>query len=360
MPCECQSGVRTLVLFGDLLSDAACDLLDFELGDAWQPLPHARAIRVTLEPGGAWPSLHDVLNFLRAVVTQDDLAGLHMGWLPGCGSADPETDLIGRLDGVFRAVDAMPAGDSALLDVLIHRRIETWFQPVFTADDGELWGHECLARARDQAGELIPPIDLFSDARRERLTFMLDRICRETHIESAGRHGLGNDTHVLINFVPTAIYNPAYCLRTTERAVERCGLDRNKVIFEVVESEKIDDREHLNNLLAHYRRHGYGVALDDVGAGYAGLTMLAEMMPDLVKIDRALVVGAARSRSHRSICAALIQIAHDCGKLALAEGIETDAQWRAMTDLGVDLLQGFRFGRPCAIPQREPADAAAA
>ena len=242
----------------------------------------------------------------------------------------------------------------------MNRRIETWFQPVFAAADGELWGHECLARARDEAGEIIPPVELFAAARRERLTFMLDRICRETHIASAGRHQLGIDTHVLINFVPTAIYNPAYCLRTTDRAIERCGLDRGKIIFEVVESEQIDDREHLNALLGHYRRNGYGVALDDVGAGYAGLTMLAEMMPDLVKIDRALVVGAAENRAHHAICAALIRIAHDCGKLALAEGIETDAQWRAMTDLGVDLLQGFRFARPCAEPRHEPAHVVAA
>jgi len=355
MTCECRTGSRTLVVFGTPFSESLSDVNAIFASEAWRPLPDGDGAMVRLQPDTAWSCLADVTNFLSSILDRAGLAQLRIGWLAGCLAADADDQpVLGHLEQVQPLSDALTGTPSPLLSVLTGRRIETWFQPVFRID-GKLWGHECLARARDEAGELIPPGRLFADARRERLTFMLDRICRETHIAAAGQADLPIDSQILINFLPTAIYEPAFCLRTTERLIRQYQIAPGRIIFEVVESEKIDDREHLMKIFGHYRKGGFKVALDDVGAGYAGLSMLGDLNPDLIKIDRELVIKAERSPMHRSICNGLIQIAHECGKIALAEGVETAEQLQVMRELNVDLIQGYLLGRPSPEPCRETA-----
>ena len=237
--------------------------------------------------------------------------------------------------------------------MLQNRRIDTWFQPVFKGPDLDLWGYECLMRGRDEQNNLVMPGQILQWAEQERLIFMLDRVCREIHITNAGRIAANTNTRVLVNFLPTAIYEPAFCLRTTMNAARKSGLTPAQVIFEVVESEEINDREHLASVLGYYRQAGFGVALDDVGTGYSGLMMLADLNPDLVKIDRALVSRATDSKMHRGICRALCALAQESGKLALAEGVETIEQWQTLADMGADLFQGFLFGKPAADPATE-------
>ena len=178
---------------------------------------------------------------------------------------------------------------------------------------------------------------------------MLDRICRETHIANAAK-ALPDDVSVLINFLPTAIYDPGFCLRTTRAAAKRAGLDPARVIFEVVETENVSDLEHLRGILDHYRQGGFRTALDDVGAGYAGLTMLAELSPNLIKIDRELIRQAPGSKMHRIICYALSEIARQSGALCLAEGIETEQEYQTILGIGVDLVQGYYFAKPALEP----------
>jgi len=352
MLCECRSAARRLAVFGPAFREQLEAVNAIFASDAWQAMADGDGAIITLQPGTAWSGVSDVVNFLRSAGGEAAMDDLQMGWLPGCPSAD-------LADGAARdaLVDVQPMRNALniaptpLLDVLMNRRIQTWFQPVFRADQS-LWGHECLARAHDAAGERIAPSTLFADARAERLTFMLDRVCRETHVASAGAAGLPEDSKILINFLPTAIYEPAFCLRTTEALIRKHRIAHDRIIFEVVESEQVADREHLIKIFGHYRKNGFQVALDDVGAGYAGLSMLGDLNPDLIKIDRDLVIKAENSRMHRSICNGLIQIAHEFDKLALAEGVETREQCDMMRNLGADLIQGFYLGRPSPEPVR--------
>ncbi len=130
------------------------------------------------------------------------------------------------------------------------------------------------------------------------------------------------------------------------QALNGTGLEASQVIFEVVETEQVPDREHLRAILTYYRENGFGMALDDVTAGYSGLALLADLNPDLAKIDREVVWQSVSSGRHADICRAVIDYAHKQGIPALAEGVETAAQRDLMTDMGIDLLQGFFFGRP--------------
>ena len=205
-------------------------------------------------------------------------------------------------------------------------------------------------RGRALDGSLVSPATLLDWAHQEHLTFMLDRVVRELHLRAAGRLHVPDHCQFLVNFLPTAIYRPDFCLATTVRAARESGIAPERIIFEVVETEKMADHDHLRRILAHYREKGFRVALDDVGSGYSGLSLLGDLDPDMIKIDRELVRKAAESATHRGICASLVGLGRDHGHLVLAEGVETEAEWRVMEELGVDLFQGFLFGRPSPIP----------
>jgi len=320
-------------------------------------------VNVFVGGGAAWDTISEFTNFLRTLMNEQQIAPLLGAWLPGGEEASACSGSGGCSGGCATTpqlkfptplderplAEMSPLNASPLVEVLHNKRIDTWFQPVFYSGSHELWGHECLMRAKAADGSIISPAQLLDWARQEQLIFMLDRICRETHIANAAA-ALPGDSSVLINFLPTAIYEPTFCLRTTRAAAKRAGLDASRVIFEVVESEQVSDMEHLRHILDYYREAGFRTALDDVGAGYAGLTMLAELSPDLIKIDRELVRQAAGSKMHRIICNALSQIARQSGKLCLAEGIETAEEYEVMHSIGVDLVQGYYFGKPAADP----------
>ena len=351
MQCPCQSGRRTLSIHFAPLGDESRLLRERSFGGSWEWAPDADHVVAEIGPDQTWTSLATLMDFFRSALAEGELASATAAWIPGCsGGPDACKPLA------YQSLEAMsPKVVSPLMGILQERRIETWYQPIFHAASREIWGYECLMRSHDADGKLISPAEILTWARQENLLFMLDRVCRETHIENAGRAGLAPDTAILINFLPTAIYDPAFCLRTTEAAAKRVKLNSKRIIFEVVETDEVNDREHLKSILTYYRNSGFRVALDDVGAGYSGLMMLAELEPDLIKIDRCLIEKAEENAVCRSICSALVSIGHDSGKLVLAEGVETREQAKLLLELGVDLFQGFYFARPKAEPLREAA-----
>ena len=90
-----------------------------------------------------------------------------------------------------------------------------------------------------------------------------------------------------INFMPNAVYEPSRCLRTTLEAAHRTGFPIENIIFETTEDERVHDAEYLKKIFATYRKEGFKTAIDDFGAGYAGLNLLADYQPDIVKLDMA-------------------------------------------------------------------------
>lgn len=348
--CNCQSGKRSLVLIAAFIAVRYPELNSFcESG----PEPIASDDRLLLSIGGCgkFQSLAEVVSFLRGVLQPDRLAGLRAAWLPAVGS-------VAEIDAALLAAKPLlgmvEVDSSPLLSMLTERRIETHFQPIFKAHSLDLWGYECLMRGRLADGKLVQPFQLIKWAKQEELVLMLDRVCRETHLLNAGKVDVPPHANLLINFMPTAIYKPEFCLQTTMAAADKSGIEPGRIIFEVVESEVVVDRPHLAHILRYYRENGFRVALDDLGSGYAGLSLLADLSPDLIKIDRELVNKAVTSHIHRAVCNALVRIGHDTGKLVLAEGVETTEESDVMHEAGADLFQGFYFGRPNAVPAMMP------
>lgn len=238
-----------------------------------------------------------------------------------------------------------------LVDLLERDSLTSHFHPIVeTARPERTVAHEALLRGVGADGEVLSPGKLFAAGERADLMFHLDRAARLTAIREAQRADLDGD--LFINFNPTAIYDPEFCLRTTVQAVQDAGMDPRRLVFEVIESERVGDSRHLSDILRYYRDAGFRVALDDLGAGYASLNLLGELRPDVVKFDRQLISGVDQDEYKQTILGKLVELARDLGIRMVGEGVETVAEWQYLRDCGVDYTQGFLFCRPDNPPPR--------
>ena len=147
--------------------------------------------------------------------------------------------------------------------------------------------------------------------------------------------------HLFLNFHSSSLHHPGYCLRTTVEAVAEAGLDPGRVVFEVVEDEEVRDPEQLLEVLDVYRRAGFRVALDDVGAGYNSLNLLARLRPDFVKLDMGLVRGVDHDPYKAQVAGKLLELTRELGVRTVAEGVETIAEWEWVRGAGADYAQGI-------------------
>lgn len=244
--------------------------------------------------------------------------------------------------------DLMGANELSLL--IAKGALTTHFQPIVDLRDGEIYGYESLARGVNDNGDLVYPDKLFRWAKEGEMLFYLDRACRETSLKTAAVKNIKNK--VFINFIPTAIYDPEHCLQSTVKWATQLEFDPKNIIFEVTETEQVEDVEHLNKILTFYKSQGYMVALDDVGSGYSSLNMIARLKPDIVKIDREIIDGIDTNPVNQSVFKAIVSLAKESGIIVLAEGAERAEEIAYCTANGADLAQGYYFGKPTAEPVR--------
>ncbi|HEY0292810.1 MAG TPA: EAL domain-containing protein [Hansschlegelia sp.] len=213
------------------------------------------------------------------------------------------------------------------------------FQPIVDVSDGSVFAYEALVRGLDGSGAGAVISQVTEDNR-----FAFDQLCRRRAIEHAAR--LGVESKVSINFMPNAVYQPALCLGTTLAAARRHDFPIERIMFEITEGERIEDRPHLKAILTEYKRQGFITAIDDFGAGHSGLNLLAEFQPDVIKLDMGLVQGIATDQVRQAIVTAMVRLAGELGIALIAEGVETHAEFSTLKGAGVTLMQGYLFARP--------------
>lgn len=215
------------------------------------------------------------------------------------------------------------------------------FQPIVDIFSGTTFAHEALVRGSKGEGAftVLSTVD-------ETNRYAFDQQCRVRAIELAAKLDLAaNGTHLSINFMPSAVYEPRACIRLTLDAAKRTGFPLDRIIFEFTETEKLDTA-HLLNILKTYKAIGFKTAIDDFGAGYAGLQLLAQFQPDIVKIDMDLVRGIDASPVKRSILRHTLRLLEELAITPLCEGVETNDELMALQDLGVRLIQGYLLAKP--------------
>ncbi len=213
------------------------------------------------------------------------------------------------------------------------------FQPIINSSTREIYAHEALVRGlnNEGAGAVFAHVN---DENRYRF----DQACRTKAIKLAAE--LGMQSLLSINFMPNAVYRPELCIRATLAAAEKYHFPIEQIIFEITESEKVDDLAHLRNIVDHYRQRGFKTAIDDFGAGYAGLNLLAEIQTDIMKLDMALLRDIDKRRSSQIIVRGITQVCSELNMTVVAEGIETYEEFSVLRDMGIELFQGYYFARP--------------
>ncbi|WP_241191359.1 EAL domain-containing protein [Deinococcus psychrotolerans] len=262
----------------------------------------------------------------------------------------------------LRAVPCTAAGpliwDMHPLHIWAERLDSHWFesatqnlvfygQPIVEVRTGEVVAYEALVRAR-LGQELIGAGPLLKAAVAHDQLRAFDALARTTAIRQLyGK--LESSQSLFINFSPGVIYNPDICLQTTFQACREVGADFSRLVFEITEGEDFPDLQLLRSILERYRREGARVALDDLGSGRTSLSYLAELKPDIVKLDRALIQGLEHSTPAFRLVRSLVEYAHDLGIQVVAEGIEEPEELAAVRETGVDLVQGYYLGRPAEL-----------
>lgn len=218
------------------------------------------------------------------------------------------------------------------------RRFKHAFQPIVNSNLLFVWGYEALVRG--EHGE--PAYDVLSTIKAAELA----GFNRQSRQLAMNRFALMAGQGFL------SLNSSALCLGTDDNVkklfelADSISFDRSRLIFEVCETDAIEGAIGLDDAIAEIRASGAQLAMDDFGSGYAGLNALVAMNPDILKLDRYLINEIHRSGPRQSVVKATLQIANDLGMDVIAEGVETLDEYHWLTDVGIELFQGFLFARP--------------
>ncbi|WP_421762179.1 EAL domain-containing protein [Devosia sp.] len=215
------------------------------------------------------------------------------------------------------------------------------FQPIVDIRSGSVFAHEALVRGPHGEGaqSVLSAVDATN-------RYGFDQQCRVRAINLAHKLDLAAQGACLsINFMPNAVYEPRACIRLTLAAASAVGFPLENIILEFTEAERVEP-SHLLGILRSYRDMGFKTAIDDFGAGHAGLNLLAQFQPDIVKLDMELIRGIDTDKTKMTIVRAVTGMLADLGIKTVCEGIETIDEFRALSDLGLTLFQGYLLARP--------------
>jgi EAL domain-containing protein (putative c-di-GMP-specific phosphodiesterase class I) len=213
------------------------------------------------------------------------------------------------------------------------------YQPIVDVAARSVFAHEALVRGPN--GE--PAYTVLSRV-NEANRYTFDQACRVKAVTGAAR--LGMKELLSINFMPNAVYRAELCIRSTIEAANSCDFPTENIIFEVSEGEEVKDRSHLIGIFNEYERLGFRTAIDDFGAGYSGLNLLADYQPDIIKIDMGLIRHIDRDTVRQAIVRGIVSMTANLGTRVLAEGIETSAERDFLLAEGIELMQGYLFCKP--------------
>lgn len=216
------------------------------------------------------------------------------------------------------------------------------FQPIVSLSQQKVWAYEALVRGPEGQGALWV-LDQVTDENK----YAFDQACRVKAIELAAElFNTPGGPNLSINFLPNAVYVPAACIRTTMEAADRTGFPVNRIMLEFTEGERISDVAHIKSIITEYKARNLITAIDDFGAGFSGLGLLADFRPDVIKLDMGLIRGIHEDDGRRAIVGGIVSTCKLLGVKVIAEGIETVDEMLTLQSMGIDLLQGYLFARP--------------
>lgn len=234
------------------------------------------------------------------------------------------------------------------LDRILSQRLLTpLFMPIVNSQEKHIIGYEALIRG-PSTSSLYAPTILFKTAHTSGRLLDLERLCRETSICRFKQLNLQGK--LFLNVSPASLLQNDFKSGMTLEFMHQIGLDPDRVVIEITEQFPIEDYALMKDATEHYSQLGFEVALDDLGAGYAGLRSWAELRPQYVKIDRHFIEGLDRSPIKQEFVRSIIDVARSIRCKVIAEGIERVEEHMILNQFGLELQQGFYFARPLGSP----------
>jgi EAL domain-containing protein (putative c-di-GMP-specific phosphodiesterase class I)/GGDEF domain-containing protein len=235
--------------------------------------------------------------------------------------------------------------------IISERRITIVLQPIFDPSRSRIVAYEALTRGPEDS-PLHAPLALFEVAAEAERLPELDRLCLSEAMEHFVELNLPGQ--LFLNITPVALVRYVAFGPSLEDMASDAGIDPLRVVMEVTEDGVASDVSQLRRAVDKLRQSGFGFAIDDLGAGFAGLRLWAELRPDYVKIDRYFVSQLHQDATRVEFVRSMMDIARAMNCRVVAEGVETADECRELAELGVDLLQGFFLARPEPYPVSEP------
>jgi EAL domain-containing protein (putative c-di-GMP-specific phosphodiesterase class I) len=233
-------------------------------------------------------------------------------------------------------------------------QVTAYLQPVVSVRERSVRLVESLARGHDVAGRTRPPAELFAEATRGGYMARLGERCRREAFAAYRVVQAQERAPMLsINTDSSLVLEGAVGAEKLVNEVLENGIAPSRVALEILESI-LPDVDKLEEFCRAVKRAGFLLALDDIGTGYSNLERIPRLEPDILKIDRQLVHGMSESYHRREVFRSLLQLAHQIGALAIAEGVENEGDVRTALSLGCDLFQGYYFGHPIDVRDGKP------
>ncbi|WP_237886161.1 bifunctional diguanylate cyclase/phosphodiesterase [Pseudomonas sp. PGPR40] len=239
---------------------------------------------------------------------------------------------------------------SALSSILTQSGLHSLFQPIISLSERRIIGYEALSRGPSNS-PLHSPVALFAVARQAGRLSELEIACRQSACRRFNEQQLPGK--LFLNVSPESLLEAAHQPGRTLQLLQDFGIPPSQVVIELTEQTPTDDFQLLQTALHHYRAMGFSIALDDLGAGYSSLRLWSELRPDYVKIDRHFIDGIHQDALKREFVGSILQIAKASRAKVIAEGIELPEELAVLTEMGVDLLQGYLLCRPQEHPPRD-------
>jgi EAL domain-containing protein (putative c-di-GMP-specific phosphodiesterase class I) len=239
------------------------------------------------------------------------------------------------------------AGDRAGVDATLDRALASlWmaYQPIVRATGGSIFAQEALMRTEEPA--LPHPGAVLEAAERAGRLFDVGRLVRDKVAKTIAVSPQA--WTFFVNLHPADLSDPSLYL--TDAPLSRVA---HRVVLEITERVSLETLPGVSGQIASLREMGFRIALDDLGAGYAGLTSFVRLEPEFVKLDMSLIRDVHQNEAKQKIIGSMVNLCHEMGKQIVAEGVEQAAERDALVELGCDFLQGYFFAKPGKLAQSE-------
>lgn len=228
-------------------------------------------------------------------------------------------------------------------------KINTFFQPIVSLDEGSTVGFEILNRPVKTL--LFPTTDKFYDyVGRSNEVFFVERFIRNLALERYAKQIKNahkqEDQLIFLNIQPQVLADPHYQQGITLELLAKHHLSPQQIVLELTEKEAVMNYHQFEKIIEHYRQQGFRIAVDDAGTGYNSLQTLLYLKPEFMKIDKSLIRNIGEHPEKQYLVELLLGFASKSETKVIAEGIETTSELKFLKNLGVHLGQGYAIGKP--------------